>query len=192
MIRSVCFVLLTVVAVTATAHDSADSPHLSCQLDGDTTLICVYNRHHANPANRPGRAGYADKGRYAFTCRAGEDASDHRTSMCRAGTGTGTRFACWTQEARSAWLEQSETNDPTLRERVTAEYVFQGKSVQDTLFKFLVNPESAGRAHFLADDNVTSADIRDYAGACDLDTSGGLQLADLTGLISLWALFDDD
>ena len=112
--------------------------------------------------------------------------------MCRAGTGTGNRFTCWTEEARSAWLGQSRTNNALRREKVTDEYVFAGQSLQDTLFKFLLNPESAGRANFLAEDGITERDIRSYAEACQLDTSGGLQLADLGGLTVLWALFNDD
>ena len=197
----------------ARAHDSVESPHLSCELDTDTHLICLYNRHpvsgyeedrqgfdHRYHERNP-RVGYADKGRYAFQCApgAGNSSRDHRTHICRAGTGTTHSFQCWTKEARDAWLETEPTvwvsgiQEPayvSYREEVTGEYVFDGKSWQDLLFKFLAHPQTAGRSHFLADDGMTASSIEAYASACDLDTEGGVTLEVLRALVPLWDLLD--
>ncbi len=63
---------VAVVAASATiawGHDEQASPHVSCALDGDDTLICLYERHPTGTA-RQSRTGHADKGRYALSCPA--------------------------------------------------------------------------------------------------------------------------
>lgn len=190
---------LLFAGASAGGHDVMVSPHLSCETDGDTALICLYNRHPTSQTpnvarpERPSRVGYADKGRYAFSCTvAGGAASDHRTTICRAGTGTAHDFQCWTATRRSTWLGASDGNEASTREKVTGQYVFTGKPLQETLFKFLSNPATAGRQHFLANDSVTARAIGDYARTCRLDTTGDLTLAELGGLAPLLALLTDD
>ena len=173
----------------AFAHDDANAPHLSCQSDvPNTTLTCIYNRHEATARpGRPSREGYADKGRYEFSCLGGEDTRTFRTTVCRAGTGNATNFQCWIQ----AQLEERRERTPGGElERVTESYVFTGKPMQETLMKFLVNPSVAGRSHFLADDVSTEDDISSYSETCDLDTEGGLSLSDIANLLPILVLLD--
>lgn len=174
----------------AFAHDDADAPHMSCQSDvANTTLACIYNRHHATERpGRPSREGYADKGHYEFSCLGGEDTRTFRTTVCRAGTGNFDNFQCWTQ----AQLDERQETASGKLERVTESYSFTGKPVQETLMKFLVDPSVAGRSHFLADDTSTKEEIASYNATCGLQTEGGLSLADIANLLPILVLLDRD
>lgn len=167
------------------AHDDAAAPHLSCALDGSDTLLCLYVRHPTGPA-RTSRAGYADRGRYAFSCPA--ESGDDRafsTEICRAGTGTATAFQCWTQERLDAWLMEDEGNDASSREGVRQAHVFNGVGIQETLLKLLADPGKVGRPNFI-DGGATGTsadDIRDYARTCGINTDGALTTQDVTNLL---------
>ena len=174
----------------AFAHDDADAPHLSCQSDvANTTLTCIYNRHQATARpGRPSREGYADQGRYQFSCLGGEDTRTFRTTICRAGTTGGAgEFQCWTQDRLEEWRAQDPTGE---LERVTESYAFTGRPVQETLMKFLVDPSVAGRSHFLANDAFTREEIASYNATCGLQTEGGLSLEDIANLLPILVLLD--
>ena len=175
----------------AFGHDEATSPHLRCALDGSDTLICVYDRHATGP-ERTSRAGYADKGRYMFSCVQGN--SDNRTfstEICRAGTGPGTAFACWTPERLEGWLGASEENDAAAREATTRPLVVSGAPLQETLIKLLVDPARVGRPNFVAGgaDGASGIDIRDYARTCGIGTQGAFTAQDVVNLLPTLAVF---
>ena len=181
----------TLAGGAAFGHDEAASPHLRCALDGSDTLICVYDRHATGP-ERTSRAGYADKGRYMFSCVQGD--SDNRafsTEICRAGTGPGTAFACWTQERLEGWLGASEENEAAAREATTDPLVVTGAGLQETLIKFLVDPARVGRPNFVAGSATgpSGIDIRDYARTCGIGTQGAFTAQDLVNLLPTLALF---
>ena len=175
----------------ALAHDEAAAPHLRCALDGSDTLICVYSRHATGPA-RTSRAGYADKGRYMFSCVSGSgDNRTFRTEICRAGTGTGTAFECWTRERLANWLSASEDNNAAAREGTTQPLVVPGLGLQETLVKLLVDPARVGRPNFVAGgaDGASGTDIRDYARTCGIGTQGALTAQDVVNLLPTLAVF---
>ena len=179
------------VASAAFGHDEAESPHLRCALDGSETLICVYDRHATGP-ERTSRAGYADKGRYMFSCVQGN--SDNRTfsiEICRAGTGPGTAFACWTPERLEGWLGASEENDAAAREATTRPLVVSGAPLQETLIKLLVDPARVGRPNFVAGgaEGPSGIDIRDYARTCGIGTQGAFTAQDVVNLLPTLAVF---
>lgn len=175
----------------AFGHDEAGSPHLRCALDGSDTLICVYSRHATGPA-RTSRAGYADKGRYALSCVQGNgDNRTFSTEICRAGTGPGTAFVCWTQERLESWQGASEGNDAAAREATTQPLTLPGAGLQQTLIKLLIDPVKVGRPNFVAGgaSGPSGIDIRDYARTCGIDTRGAFTAQDIVNLLPTLALF---
>ena len=168
----------------AFGHDDAEDTHLRCQSDvANTTLTCIYARHQvtARPG-RPSREGYADIGRYQFSCLGGEDTRTFHTTICRAGTGGLGYFHCWTRDR----LEERRRVFPFSElEGVTESYVFTGRPIQETLMKFLTDPSVAGRSHFLANDGVTREEIASYQATCGLQTEGGLSLDDIANLLPI-------
>lgn len=184
-------IALTVAGATlAWGHDEAASPHVSCALDGEDTLICLYERHPTGAA-RQSRAGYADKGRYVLSCPSQED-SDNRSftlEVCRAGTGTKTSFECWTQVRRTNWLAEDDQNAASAREQPTQVHTFQGSGLQETLLKLLADPAAFGRPHFVAQDGITSGDMEAYAATCGLATDGALTPQDVANLLPTLKVF---
>lgn len=184
---------VAVVAASATiawGHDEQASPHVSCALDGDDTLICLYERHPTG-TTRQSRTGYADKGRYALSCPTQDD-SDNRAftlEVCRAGTGTKTSFECWTQSRRTNWLAEDEQNAASAREEPTQAHTFQGSPLQETLLKLLGDPAAFGRPHFVAEDGITAGDMEAYATTCELATSGALTAQDVANLLPTLKVF---
>ena len=186
-------VLVTALAAGAPAlgHDDAAAPHLRCTPDGSDTLICLYDRHPTGPT-RTSRVGYADKGRYLFSCP--EESSNNRTfrtEICPAGTGTATAFQCWTQERLDAWVDEDEANDAASREDVRQVYVFESGGIQETLLKLLADPAKVGRPNFIAGgaNGTSAADIRDYAGTCEISTEGALGAQDVANLLPTLKVF---
>ena len=189
-------------------HDVAEDPHVQCREEGGV-LTCIYGRHMVTERpGRPGRNGYADKGLYSFACREQNVPGLavlsglgrlFTTKICRIGTGTWRRFQCWTPERREKFqreraLEQPFTSiqTPVELEQTTQEYEFQGRAMQETLLKFLVNPQAAGRRFFLdSNDDITARDIGNYIRRCEVNVEGGLTLQEISSLLPLLLLGTD-